>query len=156
MWSVAFSPVQHTEFLAYVQSCWYVWLSFVICRFSTIPCWPDFLSGSLLPLPLFPVWILFMYNVQYIYSVWGGYRVMLGPYSAGVLHSVMHLTRFRTYKIARLLQTKTLGGRGLQTYRHLPQSRFSVQLYKMTTFCIAFYESYLSMPFTQESEKVKF
>jgi hypothetical protein len=64
------------------------------------------------------------YCIQYVHIQCvrgGGYRVMLGSYSAGVLHSVMHLARFRTYKIARLLQTKTWGvGGGL---RHIDTCR---------------------------------
>jgi hypothetical protein len=31
-----------------------------------------------------------------------------------------------------------------QTDEHLPQSTFTVQFFWMTTFCIAFYEPYLS------------
>ncbi len=36
---------------------------------------------------------------------------------------------------------------GPQTEKHLPQSSFTGQFFKMTTFCIAFYESYLSTGF---------
>jgi hypothetical protein len=34
-------------------------------------------------------------------------------------------------------------GSGPQTDKHLPQSPFTGEFFKMTTFCIAFYESYL-------------
>ncbi len=33
---------------------------------------------------------------------------------------------------------------GLQTYKHLPQSPFTGKFFQMTTFCMSFYESYLS------------
>ncbi len=33
---------------------------------------------------------------------------------------------------------------GPQTYKHLPQSTFTGKIFWMTTFCIAFYESYIS------------
>jgi hypothetical protein len=35
-------------------------------------------------------------------------------------------------------------GYGPQTDKHLPHSPFTGELFLMTTFCIAFYESYLS------------
>jgi hypothetical protein len=42
-------------------------------------------------------------------------------------------------------ETKTKEGRDLQTDKHVPQSPLTGQFFMMTTFCIAFYESYLSM-----------
>jgi hypothetical protein len=35
-------------------------------------------------------------------------------------------------------------GSGPQTEKHLPQSPFTGEFFQMTTFCIAFYKSYLS------------
>jgi hypothetical protein len=37
------------------------------------------------------------------------------------------------------------GSSGSQTDKHLPQSLFTDEFFKMTTFCIVFYKSYLSM-----------
>jgi hypothetical protein len=51
-------------------------------------------------------------------------------------------TRFKTYKIVRPLQTKTYRGGGPQTDKHLPQSPFTGKLYLITTFGIAFYQSF--------------
>ncbi len=39
----------------------------------------------------------------------------------------MYLTRFRTYKIALPPQTKTYGGRGPQTDKHVPPRPFTGQ-----------------------------
>jgi hypothetical protein len=39
--------------------------------------------------------------------------------------TILYLTRFRTYKIARPPQTKTWEGRGPQTDKHLPLSPFT-------------------------------
>jgi hypothetical protein len=82
-----------SQFLAFIQSCWYFQLSVLIC---TLPCCPShLLSGSnrsTLPLPpSLPVW-----------------------------------------------------DSGPQTDKHLPQCSFRGQFFLMTTFCTAFYESYLS------------
>jgi hypothetical protein len=55
----------------------------------------------------------------------------------------MYLTRFRTYKMARL-KTKAKEGRGPQTKKYLSQSPFPGHFFLMTTFCIAFYQPYLS------------
>jgi hypothetical protein len=37
------------------------------------------------------------------------------------------------------------GSSGSKTDKHLPQSPFAGKFFKMTTFCIDFYESYISM-----------
>jgi hypothetical protein len=43
---------------------------------------------------------------------------------------MLYLTRFRTYKIARLPQTKTDEERGPQIDKHLPQSTFTGKHFK--------------------------
>ncbi len=60
----------------------------------------------------------------------------------------MYLTRFRICKIARPPQIKAQEGRGPQIDKHLQQSPFTGQFFKMTTFCFDFFESYLSAPVT--------
>jgi hypothetical protein len=47
--------------------------------------------------------------------------------STGVIHCVLYLTRFRTYKIALPPPKKTYEGRGPQTDKHLPPSAFTGQ-----------------------------
>ncbi len=53
-----------------------------------------------------------------------------------------------TYKIARPPQTITQKRRGPQTDKSLPQSLFTGKFFQMTTFCIAFYRSNLSMVYS--------
>ncbi len=74
---------------------------------------------------------------------WGG---MLSCVKDHILQkfSTMFLARFRTSKIVFPPRTKTQEGRGPQTGKHLPQSPFTGQLFQMTTFGIAVYQSYLS------------
>jgi hypothetical protein len=57
----------------------------------------------------------------------------------------LYLTRFRTFKIARPPQIKTLEGRGPRTDKHLPQSPLKGKIFQMATFCISFYQSHLSI-----------
>ncbi len=74
----------YSQFLAYIQSCWYFQLSFVIC---TLPCCPSpLLSFSLIQLyPLDPLPCVNK-NTFCKYAVCKG--VLLETiYSAGVLHS---------------------------------------------------------------------
>jgi hypothetical protein len=58
--------------------------------------------------------------------------------------NTLYLTRFRTYKIARLPQTKTVEGKGPQTDIHRSKVPIQVNFILMTTFCIAFNQSNLS------------
>ncbi len=105
--------------LRYIQSCWYFRPSFVNC------CPSNLLSGSTHHSPPpHPVWIKY---AVYTYTVCGvaGMGFCWRPYSAGVQHSRLYLTRFRTYEIATPPQTKTWEGRGPQTGKHLPQSSFT-------------------------------
>ncbi len=71
---------------------------------------------------------------------------MLSPVGDHILQefNTLYLSRFRTNKISRPPQTKG-EGRGPQTDKHLPQSPFTSKFLQMTTFCVAFYESNLSM-----------
>jgi hypothetical protein len=49
---------------------------------------------------------------------------------------ILYLTRFRTYKIVRLPQTKNEEERGPQTDKHLPQSTFTGKLFKWRHFAL--------------------
>jgi hypothetical protein len=73
-------------------------------------------------------------KVQYVW-LGGGWGV-LSPVEDHILQefNTLYLTIFRTYKIARPPETKTLEGRGPQTDKHLPQSPFTGQIFRMTTF----------------------
>ncbi len=76
---------------------------------------------------------------KYIYCmVWGS----VGDHILQEFYT-LYLTRFRTFKIARPPQTKTQEGRGPQTDKHPAKSLYKL-FFQMTTFCIAFCESYLS------------
>jgi hypothetical protein len=84
-----------------------------------------------------------MYSVQYIQTVSGREGVgVLSPVRDHILQefNTLYLTRFRTYKIARPPQPKIWEGRGPQTAKHLPQSPFTGQFFKITTYGIVFYQ----------------
>ncbi len=83
-------------------------------------------------------------KVPYIQTVYvGGLLSCVGDHILQQFNTLF-LTRFRTYTIATPPQTKTQEGRGHQTDKHLPRSPFTCQLFQITTFGIAFYQSNLS------------
>jgi hypothetical protein len=88
----------------YSQSCWNFRPSFVNC------CPSNLLSGSTLPHPFsvskYPI------NIQCVAG-----RGVWSPVGDHILQefNTLYLTRFRTFKIARPLQTKTYEGRGPYT-----------------------------------------
>ncbi len=116
----------------YSQSYWYFRHSFVNC------CPSNFLSGSTLPPPPFPV---SKYSIYRQYSMWLGRGRGV---SSLVVHHILqefntwHMTD-STYKIATPPQTKTQEGRGIHIHKHLPQSPFTGKFLQMTTFCFAVY-----------------
>jgi hypothetical protein len=97
----------------YSQSCWYFRPSFVKCRPT------NFLCGSTLPPPPFPVSKYSIYRQCVAEKGWG----MLSPVGDHILQeiNILSLTRFRTCKIAKPPQTKIYEWKGPQTDKHLPQ-----------------------------------
>jgi hypothetical protein len=91
------------------QSCWYFRPSFVNY------CPSNLLSSS--PFLPFPV---SKYSIYRQCVAGKGVLSCVGDHILQELKT-LYLTRFRTYKIARPPQTKTLGDRGPQTDKNLPQ-----------------------------------
>ncbi len=110
----------------YIQSSWYFRPSFVNCCPSNVLC-----GSTLTPLP--PLLCVNKYTV-FTYTVWW-YGVLLETIFCRSLTLCTWPTRFRTYKIVTLPQTKILEGRGPQTDKHLPQSPF-------TCYCFVFWYLY--------------
>jgi hypothetical protein len=100
------------------------------------------LSGSTLPPPHPCVnkYTAYRYSIQCVR--WGRYGVLLETIFSRVLIYTLYLTRFRTYKIVRLPQTKIWEKRGPKTDKHLLQSPIIGKFVWMTIFFIAFYESF--------------
>ncbi len=96
----------------------------------TLPCCPSpILSGSTSP-PLPCVYFIYVYCILYsVQCVRRGGMGSVGDYILQEFYT-LHLTRFRTYKIARPIQTKTWEGRGPQTAKHLPQSPLIGQFFR--------------------------
>ncbi len=101
------------------------------------------LSGS--PSPHSPLPCVKVQYIQTLYG-WEGVGSVLSLVGDHILQefNTLYLTRFRTYKIARPLQTITQEGRGASD-RYTPAAKSLYRsMLKMTKFCIAFYQSYLS------------
>jgi hypothetical protein len=102
----------------YSQSCWY---------FRTLLGTSAPLTFSLVLSPVIPPPHVFMFSTIHTACNGGGgegnqvvWRSSTGVYTA-------YLTRFRTYKIALPLQTKTSEGRGPERDQHLPPNPFTGQ-----------------------------
>ena len=60
-------------------------------------------------------------------------------------HPLPYVNKYTVYTHAVCNGGGGVWGSGPQTDKHLPQSLFTDNFFEMTTFCIAFYEPYLSI-----------